>query len=174
MKVYRIPVDSAARQSGHEFYFQWDLSGFSSARDMKGKTWMAAVEWCDVVQCSEESPIFASNALHPSALFLTCSVLMQHTTWESWSGTPSSTICVMSGYAGTEFYGISTDAPYLRKKTMGRSSKATGSTKRALSVSGSCGMGTTATQPYGRAFPWVPARTGQTSRSPLCFGRSLG
>jgi hypothetical protein len=38
MKVYRIPVDSAARQSGHEFDFQWDLSGFSSARDMKGKT----------------------------------------------------------------------------------------------------------------------------------------
>jgi hypothetical protein len=43
MKVYRIPVDSAARQSGHEFDFQWNLSGFSSSRDMKGKTWIAAV-----------------------------------------------------------------------------------------------------------------------------------
>ena len=77
MKVYRIPVDSAARQSGHEFHFQWDLSGFSSERDMKGKT------------------------------------------WESWSVAPSSTSCVLPGYTGTGFYGLSADAPYLRKKAMG-------------------------------------------------------
>ncbi len=44
MKVYMITVDSAARQSGNEFDFEWDLSGFSSARDLKGKTWVAAVE----------------------------------------------------------------------------------------------------------------------------------
>ena len=44
MKVYGISVDSAALLSGYEVNFQWNLSGFSSARDMKGKTWMAAVE----------------------------------------------------------------------------------------------------------------------------------
>jgi hypothetical protein len=77
------------------------------------------VEWCDVVRYSEESPTFASNALHPSALFLTCPALTQHNTWESWSGTPSSTICVLPGYASTGFYGLSADAPYLRKKSMG-------------------------------------------------------
>jgi hypothetical protein len=119
MKVYRIPVDSAGRQSGHQYDFVWDLSGFSSARDLKGKTWMAAVEWCDVIRYSEESPTFASNSLQPSALFLTCPALTQHNTWESWSGTPSSTICVLPGYAGTGFYGLSADAPYLRKKAMG-------------------------------------------------------
>jgi hypothetical protein len=86
---------------------------------MKGKTWMAAVELCDVVRYSEESPTFASNARHPSALFLTCSALMQHNIRERWSGTPSSTICVLPGYAGTWFYGLSADAPYLRKKTIG-------------------------------------------------------
>ena len=48
MKVYRITVDSAARQTGNEFDFEWDLSGFSPARDLKGRTWVAAVEWCDV------------------------------------------------------------------------------------------------------------------------------
>ena len=119
MKVYRIPVDSTARQSGHEFDFPWDLSGFSSARDMKDKTWVSSVEWCDVVWYSEEFPTFALNSLHPSALFLICSALTHHNTWESWSGTPSSTICVLPGYAGTGFYGLSADAPYLRKKTMG-------------------------------------------------------
>ena len=119
MKVYRITVDSAARQSGHEFDFEWDLSGFSSARDLKGKTWVAAVEWCDVLRYSEESPTFASNSLHPSALFLTSPALTQHNTWQSWNGTPSATICTLPGYVSTGFYGLSGDQPYVRKKAMG-------------------------------------------------------
>ncbi len=118
MKVYWITVDSAARQSGHEFDFEWNLSGFISARDLKGKTWVAAVEWCDVIRYSEESPTFASNSLHPSALFLTCPKLTQHNTWQSWNGTPSSTICVLPGYVLTGFYGIGGDQPYVRKKAM--------------------------------------------------------
>ena len=126
MTVYRIPVDSTARQSGYEFDLQWDLSGFNSVRDMKGKTWMAAVEWCDVFRYSEESPTFASNNIYPSAVFLTCPALTKDNTWESWSGPLSSTICVLPGYAGAGFYKLGADAPYLRKNTMGRSSKATG------------------------------------------------
>ncbi len=83
MKVYRITVDSAARQSGHEFDLEWDLSGFSSARDMKEKTWVAAVKWCDVIWYAEESPTFANKSLHPSALFLACPAQTQHNTWHS-------------------------------------------------------------------------------------------
>ena len=86
---------------------------------MKGNTLMAAVEWCDVVRYSEVILTFASNNLNPSALFLTCSALTQHNTWESWSGTPYSAMWGLPGYAGIEFYGLSADAPYLRKKTMG-------------------------------------------------------
>jgi hypothetical protein len=119
MKVYRVPVNSAARQSGHEYDFQWDLSGFTTARDLKGHTWMAAVEWSDPIKYSEETPTFASHVLHPSALFLTCPELTQHNTWESWSGAPSSTICVYPNYVSTGFYGLSADPPYCRKKAMG-------------------------------------------------------
>ncbi len=113
MKVYRITVDSAALQSGHEFDFEWDLSGFSSARYLKGKTWVAAVEWCDVLRYSEESPTYAINSLHPSALFLACPGLTQHNTWHSLNGTPSSTICVLPEYVSTGFYGSSGDQPYV-------------------------------------------------------------
>ncbi len=119
MKVYRITVDSAARQTGHEFDFEWDLSGVSSARDLKGKTWVAAVEWCDVMRYSEESPTYASNSLHPSALFLICPALTQHNTWQSWKGTPSDTICTLPGYVSPGFYGLSGDQPYVRKSAMG-------------------------------------------------------
>ncbi len=78
---------------------------------------MAAVEWCDVIRYSEESPTYASNSLHPSSL--TCPALTQHTIWQSWNGTPSSTICVLPGYVSTGLYGLSGDQPYVRKKAMG-------------------------------------------------------
>jgi hypothetical protein len=119
MKVYRITVDTAARQNGHEFDFELELSGFSSASDLKGKTWVCAVECCDVIRYSEESPTFASGSLHPSALFLTCPALTQHNTWQSWNGTPSSTIYVLPGYVSTGFYGLNGDQPYVRKKATG-------------------------------------------------------
>jgi hypothetical protein len=120
MKVYRILVDSAKRQpGGHEYDFELDISGLATARDLKGHTWMAAVEWNDPVKYSELSPTFAKSAAHPAALFLTCPTLSQYNTWESWTGAPSSTISVLPGYAGYGYYGCSADAPYCRKKTLG-------------------------------------------------------
>ncbi len=120
MKVYRLQIDSAKRKvGGHEYDFEWDLTGLSTARDLKGHTWMAAVEWADPIRYSEVSPTFAKDAAHPSALFLTCPSLSQYNTWESWDGSPSSIICVMPGYVGTGFYGVSADVPYVRKKAMG-------------------------------------------------------
>ena len=120
MKVYRLLIDSAKRQpGGHKYDFDWDLSGISTARDLKDHTWMVAVEWTDPIRYSEVSPTFAKNAAHPSALFLTCRTLSQYNTWESWTGAPSSILCVMPGYAGYGYYGCSADAPYARKKAMG-------------------------------------------------------
>jgi hypothetical protein len=44
MKVYRLLIDSSNRQpGGHEYDFEWDISGLATARDLKGHTWMAAV-----------------------------------------------------------------------------------------------------------------------------------
>jgi hypothetical protein len=45
MKVNKLLVDSTNRQpDGHEYDFEWELSGISTAHDLKGHTWMAAVE----------------------------------------------------------------------------------------------------------------------------------
>ena len=120
MKVYRLLIDSAKRQpGGHEYDFEWDLSGLSTARDFKDHTWMTAVEWTDLIRYFEVSPTFGKNAAHPSALFFTCRTLSQFNQWESWSGAPSSILCVLPGYVETGFYGMSADLPYCRKKTMG-------------------------------------------------------
>jgi hypothetical protein len=71
MKVYKIHIDSAKRQpSGHEYDFEFDIPGLATARDLKGTTWMAAVEWNDPVKYFEVSPIFAKSPAHPATLFL--------------------------------------------------------------------------------------------------------
>ena len=46
-------------------------------------------------------------------------MLSQYNTWESWSGAPSSILCVLLGHVGTGFYGVSADLPYCPKKTVG-------------------------------------------------------
>ena len=119
MKVYRLLIDSSSRlPGGHAYDFEWDISGISTARDFKGHTWMTAVEWTGPSRYSKVSPTFAKNAAHPSALFLTCRTLSQYNTYKSWSGAPSSILCVLPGYAGFGYYGCSIDAPYARKKAM--------------------------------------------------------
>jgi hypothetical protein len=54
MKVYRLIIDSTKRQPcGHECDFEWDLSGFTTTRDLRGQTWMVAAEWTDPIRYSE-------------------------------------------------------------------------------------------------------------------------
>ncbi len=44
-------IDSSKRRpSWREYDFEWDLSGLTTARDLKGHTWMAAVEWSDPIR----------------------------------------------------------------------------------------------------------------------------
>ncbi len=172
MKVYRLLIDNSNRQpGGHEYDFEWDLSGLTTARDLKRHTWMAAVEWSDPIRYSEESPTFGKNSEHSSALFLTCRMLSQNNTWESWSGSPSSILCVLPGNVGTVFYGVSADVPYCRKKIMGCLVQGdhlnqAGSLEFRVMRDGDM------TDPDVRpCLPVGPPCTGLTSRSPLFFGR---
>ena len=90
MKVYRTLIDNAKCQSGgHEHDFEFDISGLTTARDLKGHTWVTAVEYNDPVKYSQVSPSFTKSSAHPAALFPTCPMLTQHNTWESWTGAPS-------------------------------------------------------------------------------------
>ncbi len=68
MKVYRLLIDSSKRQpDGHDYNFEWDISGLATARDLKGNTWMDAVECLDPIRYSEVSssrrtPRISTNA----------------------------------------------------------------------------------------------------------------
>jgi hypothetical protein len=116
---YRILVDSSRRMSGHAFDFDYDISGLVTARDLVGKTWMAAVEWSDPVRYSESSPMFAKDVNAPSVVFLTCPTLAANNTYESWSCSPSSTLAVMQNYCQYGYFGMTADVPYLRKSHLG-------------------------------------------------------
>ena len=77
MKVYMILIDNAKRRAGgHEDDFELNISGLTTACDLKGHTWVTAVEWNDTVKYSEVDPIFGkNNPAHPAALFLTVPAL---------------------------------------------------------------------------------------------------
>jgi hypothetical protein len=70
--TYRILVDSSKRQTGHSFDFAVDVSRVTTSTDFRSKSWMCAVEWCDIVRYSEESYDFTSSNTHPRCLLLTC------------------------------------------------------------------------------------------------------
>jgi hypothetical protein len=45
MKVYRLLIDRSKRlPGGHEYDFEWGISGLTTTRDLKGHPWMTAVE----------------------------------------------------------------------------------------------------------------------------------
>ncbi len=56
-KVYRLLVYISKRQpGGHEYNFECDISGLSTARDLKSHTLMATVERTNHIRYYEESP----------------------------------------------------------------------------------------------------------------------
>ena len=102
--VYRILVDSSKRQTGHMFDFAVDVSRVSTSTDFRSKSWMCAVEWCDIVRYSEGlGSDYTAVDLHPRCLLLTCPSLRQNNTYKSWSACSGSTLCMLQSYMG---YGI--------------------------------------------------------------------
>ena len=116
---YRIHVDSRSRSSGHEFDFDYDISGMVTARDLVGKTWMCGVEWCDPVAYSESSSLFAKDLNAPGTILLTSPTLTANNTWESWSKSPGGTLACLQNYVQYGYYGMSAELPYLRRAHLG-------------------------------------------------------
>ncbi len=68
----RILVDSSKRLSSHMFDFAVDVSRVTTSTDFRSKSWMCAVEWCDIVWYSEGlGADYKAVDLHPRGLLLT-------------------------------------------------------------------------------------------------------
>lgn len=117
--VYRIYVDSAKRRSGHQFDFEYDITGVVTSRYLVGKTWMAAVEWCTPVRYSASSSVFAKDAAAPGTVLLTCPEFAAENTLDAWTGSSSPTLCALQNYAQLGYYGLTADTPYLRRAHLG-------------------------------------------------------
>ena len=118
--VYRVLVDSSKRLTGHIFDFSIDVSRITTSTDFRSKSWMCAVEWCDIVKYSEGLGFdYTAVDLHPRCLLLTCPSLRQNNTYESWSAGSGSTLCMLQSYMGYGIYNMSADQPYVSKKTLG-------------------------------------------------------
>ena len=117
---YRILVDSSKRLSGHIFDFTVDVSRVTTSTDFRSKSWMCAVEWCDIVRYSDGLGFdFTAVDTHPRCLLLTCPSLRQHNTYETWSQNSSSTLAMLQSYMGYVIYNMSANQPYVSRKTLG-------------------------------------------------------
>ena len=94
--VYRVLVDSSKRSTCHIFDFSVDVSRITISTDFRSKSWMCAVEWCDIVKYSEGLGFdYTVVEMHPRCLLLTCPSLRQTNTYESWSAGSGSTLCML-------------------------------------------------------------------------------
>jgi hypothetical protein len=117
---YRILVDSSKRLSGHTFDFAVDVSRVTTSTEFRSKSWMCAVEWCDIARYSEGlGSDFTAVDTHPKCLLLTCPSLRQHNTYESWSANSSDTLAMLQSYMGHGIYNMSADQPYVSWKMLG-------------------------------------------------------
>lgn len=117
--VYRVYVDSAKRRSGHQFDFEYDITGVVTSRYLVGRTWMAAVEWCTPVRYSTSSDVFAKDTTAPGTVLLTCPEFAAENTLDAWTGSPSPTVCALQNYNQLGYYGMAADTPYLRRTHLG-------------------------------------------------------
>ncbi len=100
--------------------FGVDVRRITTSTEFRSKSWMCAVEWCDIVEYSEglTSDITAVD-LHATGLLLTCPSLRQHNTYESWSANTGSTLCMLQSYMRFGLYDVTADQPYVSQNTLG-------------------------------------------------------
>lgn len=117
MAVYRALINTEDRLSGWRGDFEYDLGGFISGRDFRGKQIGCAVEWCDPIAYSPNADYTTINANNGKGLILELMTFPQPNCWQSWSG-DCRALCLLQNYVESGYNGVQQDNPYIRTKSM--------------------------------------------------------
>jgi len=91
----------------------YSISNYMSHNDFVGKAVYVALKWFTHIAASDVNTDFNLNLDHPNGLMLVLTNITSHNQATSWNGT-GSILALLPGYAGTGYYGISCDSPYLQ------------------------------------------------------------
>ncbi len=95
----------------------FSISNYTSLNDFAGKAIYIALEWLTPIAASDVNTDFKFALEHPNGLMLVLTNITSHNQATSWNGS-GSILALLPGYAGTGYYGVCSDSPYLQTSAL--------------------------------------------------------
>ena len=97
----------------------YPISDYTTLNDFAGKAVYIGLEWITPIAASSFQAGGDFDIRHPSALLLTLKNFQAHNQAVSWAApNPGAILALLPGYAGTGFYGVCQDSPYLQSSAL--------------------------------------------------------
>jgi hypothetical protein len=96
----------------------YSIANYTSfINDFAGKSIYVGLEWLTPIPASDVNTDFKVDLDHPNSLMLVLTNITSHNQATSWNGS-GSILALLSGYAGTGYYGVCCDSPYLQMSAL--------------------------------------------------------
>ena len=95
----------------------YSIAEYTSLNDFAGKSIYIALEWLTPIAASDVNNDFKFDMDHPNGLMLVLTNITSHNQATSWNGT-GSILALLPGCAGTGYYGVCCDSPYLQTSAL--------------------------------------------------------
>ena len=95
----------------------YSIANYTSLNDFFGKAIYIGLEWLTPNAASDVSTDFKFDLEHPNGLMLVLTNITSHNQSTSWNGS-GSILAVLPVHAGTGYYGVCCDSPYLQTSAL--------------------------------------------------------
>ena len=95
----------------------FSIADYTSLNDFAGKAIYIGLEWLTPIAASDVNVDFKFDLDHPNGLMLVLTNITSHNQATSWKGS-GSILALLPGYAGTGYYGVCCDSPYLQTSAL--------------------------------------------------------
>jgi hypothetical protein len=91
----------------------YSIADYTSLNDFAGKAIYIGLEWLTPIVASDVNTDFKFDLDHPNGLMLVLTNITLHNQATSWNGS-GSILALLPGYAGSGYFGVCCDSPYLQ------------------------------------------------------------
>ena len=95
----------------------YSITDYTSRNNFAGKAIYIGLEWLTPIAASDVNVDLKLDIDHPNGLMLVLANITSHNQVTSWNGS-GSILALLPGYAGTGYYGVCCDPPYLQMSAL--------------------------------------------------------
>jgi hypothetical protein len=95
----------------------YSIANYTSLNDFAGKLVYIGLEWLTSIAASDVNIDFKFDLNHPNGLMLVLTIITSHNQATSWNGSWS-ILALLPEDAGTGYYGVCCDSPYLQMSAL--------------------------------------------------------